>query len=1109
MIHWTAESQALVYPTRAEPNASYLPSVLKAVSSRNPLTWPFDVAQAWTGARAWDHRREIERAQNGLGSATTELRAVMERAIAERQRTSPPDEALDVDVEAATVALDIAHTWSIVPYWIAKQGVPFALEALVRAHALEPSHNKHGYGSGKIWLEESWDHSARLDSGTGWNILRGCLAVADAPLYDEARRVANRLRPSLPLGIRSAVAFAFPDERAWVAEAAQAVFDEPQRWHGDIRRLVATADLETAERLADSMELYFDETFLFTVLARHGAAGARVIGAAMTAAPNNDLRKRHAKVLVNVAAESAAAILAGWLENKAVAPLARKYFAAHPELARGALENLASGAGSLARMATIELETLTTTSSPKRGKAKPDKSKPESAKQRKAPEKLDEGAPPTRHCESAPVGLPPVLVAPPWLAERPKPIVIEGLKALPFEPRILWRAGELEALQKDAAQWEQARTAREEWTNASTDELLAKWVERQSGLPLFWIGRITDTQLALELWDRLPPSKWWSGTDRAYPTILAQHGLAALPTLRKFAASRASEAVHGLAKVLSPETAEAFADIRMRLTSTRSVTDSWLVEHAEVTAIGLVPLAVGTPGPTRTAAEAALLLLRQRGRGELVDAVAARYGADVARAVAAIDPLLLLPKKMPKLPPFAKASALPPLELRAGGTVPEDAAEHFLMMLALNDTAMPYAGLAQVREACTPASLRDFAWALFERWLAAGAPPLEVWALRALGELGDDEIASRLAAKIRVWPKERALARASVGLDVLARIGSDIALMHVDRLAQGFRFASVREKAQEIIQRIASQRGLSAEELEDRLTPTLGLETDGSKVFDFGGRSFRVGFDEHLLPVVRADDGRVLADLPKATKSDDTAQAKAAHAAWKALKSDAKAVAARQIARFEQAMCNERAWRMPDFDCFIRSHPLVAHLARRLVWAIETTEGQGSRTLVRIAEDGTLADAADVAVASSNDARIGIVHPLRLNEAEVSRWGQVLADYEIVQPFDQLARRTFPLSDETGAGVTLEAGYVRGLRERGWAADGDSWVNVLTKSIAGGDQAPGGVVVVGFEPGYSVSDGVSKPQEIVSVSLQLGKENAGLSKLGPIAYSELRRELAG
>ncbi|MBN9164162.1 MAG: DUF4132 domain-containing protein, partial [Myxococcales bacterium] len=135
--------------------------------------------------------------------------------------------------------------------------------------------------------------------------------------------------------------------------------------------------------------------------------------------------------------------------------------------------------------------------------------------------------------------------------------------------------------------------------------------------------------------------------------------------------------------------------------------------------------------------------------------------------------------------------------------------------------------------------------------------------------------------------------------------------------------------------------------------------------------------------------------------------------------------------------------------------------------------------------------------------------PLRLNEAEVSRWGQVLADYEIVQPFDQLARRTFPLSDETGAGVTLEAGYVRGLRERGWAADGDSWVNVLTKSIAGGDQAPGGVVVVGFEPGYSVSDGVSKPQEIVSVSLQLGKENAGLSKLGPIAYSELRRELAG
>ncbi|MDF2697100.1 MAG: Molybdate metabolism regulator, partial [Labilithrix sp.] len=428
-----------------------------------------------------------------------------------------------------------------------------------------------------------------------------------------------------------------------------------------------------------------------------------------------------------------------------------------------------------------------------------------------------------------------------------------------------------------------------------------------------------------------------------------------------------------------------------------------------------------------------------------VDEIAERYGDAVARAVMAIDPLFLLPKKMPKLPAFANVSALPKIELRAGGVLPDEAVENVLTMLALTEATTSYAGLAQVRDACTATSLRDFAWALFERWLTAGGPSKEGWALRALGELGDDDVASRLAPKIRAWPTEKALARASVGLEVLARIGTDIALMHVDRLAQGFRFASVRERAQELIQQIATERGLSAEELEDRLSPTLGLEADGTRSFDFGDRSFRVGFDEHLLPSVRDSNGRVLADLPKPTKGENSELAKAAHDEWKKLKNNAKAVAARQIARFERAMCNERTWRMADFDLFIRRHPLIGHLARRLVWRLETSTGE--RMLVRVAEDGTLANADDVSVVGPEDARIGVVHALHLEASEIERWSKVFADYEIVQPFEQLSRRTYPLSDETGAGAVLEPGYIRGLRERGWSGDGESTVTLLVKSV--------------------------------------------------------------
>ena len=68
----------------------------------------------------------------------------------------------------------------------------------------------------------------------------------------------------------------------------------------------------------------------------------------------------------------------------------------------------------------------------------------------------------------------------------------------------------------------------------------------------------------------------------------------------------------------------------------------------------------------------------------------------------------------------------------------------------------------------TAGASRDFAWALFQRWQAAGYPAKESWALDALALLGDDETVRRLTPMIRAWPGEGGHARAVAGLDVLA-----------------------------------------------------------------------------------------------------------------------------------------------------------------------------------------------------------------------------------------------------------------------------------------------------------------------------------------------------
>lgn len=49
---------------------------------------------------------------------------------------------------------------------------------------------------------------------------------------------------------------------------------------------------------------------------------------------------------------------------------------------------------------------------------------------------------------------------------------------------------------------------------------------------------------------------------------------------------------------------------------------------------------------------------------------------------------------------------------------------------------------------------------------------------------------------------------------------------------------------------VAENRGLSQEELADRLVPTLGLDDPQALIFDFGPWQFTVRFDENLNPVI-------------------------------------------------------------------------------------------------------------------------------------------------------------------------------------------------------------------------------------------------------------------
>src|SRR5262249_51987656 len=183
-------------------------------------------------------------------------------------------------------------------------------------------------------------------------------------------------------------------------------------------------------------------------------------------------------------------------------------------------------------------------------------------------------------------------------------------------------------------------------------------------------------------------------------------------------------------------------------------------------------------------------------------------------------------------------------------------------------------------------------------------------------------------------------------------MGSDAALLHRSYVADKSRFAPAREHAREALEGCARARGLTVDELADRTVPDLDLSPDGTTSLDFGPRALRVTFDETLKPLVLGDDGARLPQMPRGIKTDDAAKVKLAQARFKALKADAAEIAASLLRRLESAMVRGRSWAAPDFRAHVLAHPLVAHLARRLVW-------QDDRATFRVAEDGTFASELD------------------------------------------------------------------------------------------------------------------------------------------------------
>ncbi|MFB4319815.1 DUF4132 domain-containing protein [Actinomadura sp. 21ATH] len=725
--------------------------------------------------------------------------------------------------------------------------------------------------------------------------------------------------------------------------------------------------------------------------------------------------------------------------------------------------------------------------------------------------------------------LPAFLVDPPWErearehraaveAERAKEVpLVPGLEP-PAAQSVEWEPGEREEW-RAARRWSfTSRREKDLFEAGGWEGIVRAYRDGELTYPPSQAGMFAGApeELVRPLLPGWRPA--FSGRSATGLKVLAaRFELDVLPVVVANARSSAYDAGPALMPFLDAEVARMMADWFVRLKSARRISRAWFARHGTAAVPFLVPDALGKRRVPREKATAALALIASEHGAESVVEAARAYGEPAAAAVerllggTAPEAVTKGPVSKPARPlptTWLDRAGLPAVRLRNGRTLPPAAVENLIGALTLcpgvrwNGPALIYPGLREVLDECDPASLAAFGWAVVEGWIAAGRPKRNRWVADQLVWLADDEVALRLGAHVRKRPND--FGAHAVG--VLADIGTDTALIQLHRIARRAT-PGMRRTAEQRLAWAAEQRGLTAHELADRLVPDLGLDGDGTLVLDYGPRRFTVGFDEQLKPFVVDEAGKRRKSLPKPGVKDDAELAPAAYGRFAELGKEARAVTADQVTRLERAMVYAREWSLDDFRRYVVEHPLQRHIARRLVWA---TEGLP----FRIAEDLTLADIDDEAVTLPEGARVWIAHPMELGHEEfgdlVPEWAKVFADYEIVQPFSQLARPIHLLTDDerrTGrldrfAGTTVSTGALLGLARNGWergpAEDGGVQTTMVRRA---GDLF---TLVIDLDPGIAAGAVDLFPEQTirgVSFSEPPGDLNA------PVVFSELLLDL--
>lgn len=250
-----------------------------------------------------------------------------------------------------------------------------------------------------------------------------------------------------------------------------------------------------------------------------------------------------------------------------------------------------------------------------------------------------------------------------------------------------------------------------------------------------------------------------------------------------------------------------------------------------------------------------------------------------------------------------------------------------------------------------------------------------------------------------------------------------MALELLQEVARTGRSRSLQLHADRMLGAVARRRGWRLDELADRSLPDGGFERSSAQarprlLLDFGPRQFLAHLDDRARIVLSGPDGRRLASLPSARKSDVPDLARQARERLARARAEVKGALEAGARLLQEAMWSQRAWWAADWEALVQRHPIAGIQACSLVWGVEREAGE--RLAFRPLDDGSLSTVDDDELRLAPGDRVRVAHACTVDPAEVAEWGTHFRDYRVTPLFAQFERAPFRLPPERRAASCLD-----------------------------------------------------------------------------------------